>query len=90
MATLRLDSVGLYGLLAAFNAWFFVGVAVLIVGFAAELNRATPALWILALYLLAVVVVIDATVPLLFHTPEYWWVYKHIGVAAVPTGRMAV
>ncbi len=81
MAALRLDSVGLYGLLASVNAWFFIGVALLIVGFAAELSRAHRHLWILVLYVLAIVIVIDATVPLLFHTPEYWWVYKHIGVA---------
>jgi hypothetical protein len=81
MAALRLNSVGLYGLLATVDAWFFVGLALLIVGFAAELSRAHRQLWILVLYLLAIVVVVDATVPLLFHAPEYQWVYKHIGVS---------
>jgi hypothetical protein len=38
-------------------------------------------LWILALHVIAIVVVIYATVPLLFDSPEYSWVYKHIGVA---------
>jgi hypothetical protein len=80
MAGLNLDSIGLYGLLASVDAWFFVGLALLIVGFAAELSRSQRQLWILVLYVLATVVVIDATVPLLFHAPEYQWVYKHIGV----------
>ncbi len=81
LATLRLDSIGLYGLLAAVNAWFFVGLALLIVGFAVEFSRANRQLWILILYLVALVVVIHATEPLLFGTPEYWWVFKHIGVS---------
>jgi len=36
---------------------------------------------VLALYIVALVIVIHATVPLLSHAPEYSWVYKHIGVA---------
>ncbi len=81
LAALRVDSVGLYGLLAAVNAWFFVGLALLIVGFAAEFARPSRQLWILVLYLVGIVVVIDATAPLLYHTPSYWWVFKHIGVS---------
>jgi hypothetical protein len=81
IATLRLDSLGLYGLLATVDAWFYVGLALLLGGFAVELARKGRALWILVLYVLAIVVVIHATVPILFHVPEYAWVYKHIGVA---------
>jgi hypothetical protein len=81
MATLRVGSIGAYGLLAAVDAWFFVGLGLLIVGFAAELSRPHRQLWIQLLYLVAIVVVIDATAPVLFHTPGYWWVYKHIGVS---------
>ncbi len=81
IATLRLDSVGLYGLLAAVDAWFYVGVALLIGGFALELARKDRKLWVAVPYVVAIVVVIDATVPILFHAPEYAWVYKHIGVA---------
>jgi hypothetical protein len=81
MATVRINSIGSYGLLAAVDPWFFVGLGLLIVGFAAELARSHRQLWILLLYLVAIVVVIDATAPVLFHTPSYWWVYKHIGVS---------
>ena len=78
---LQVNSLGLYGVLASVDAWFFVGLALLIGGFAVELARGQRQLWVLVVYVLSIVVVIDATVPLLYHTPEYQWVFKHIGVA---------
>ena len=83
VAQLHLSAVGLYGLLASVNAWFFVGLALLVGGFVLEISRVRPRQWVLALYIVALVVVIHATVPLLSHSPEYSWVYKHIGVARI-------
>ena len=81
VAQLNISTVGLYGLLASVSAWFFVGIALLVGGFALEISRVRPRQWVLALYIVALVIVIHATVPLLSHAPEYSWVYKHIGVA---------
>ncbi|MGO8905132.1 MAG: hypothetical protein ACLQMH_05845, partial [Solirubrobacteraceae bacterium] len=81
LARLRLDALGTYGLLAAVDAWFYLGLALLIGGFARELCRPRRVTWIPTLYVLGIVVVIYATVPLLFHAPELAWAYKHIGVA---------
>ncbi|HEX2703171.1 MAG TPA: hypothetical protein VHM72_07045 [Solirubrobacteraceae bacterium] len=81
VAELHLSAVGLYGLLDAVSAWFFVGIGLLVGGFALEISRIRPRQWVLGLYIVALVVVIHATVPLLSRAPEYSWVYKHIGVA---------
>jgi hypothetical protein len=77
----RLADADLYGLLGIADAWFFVGLGLIVGGFVVELVRAQPRVWVLGLYLVGLVVAIHATVPLASGTPEYAWVYKHIGVA---------
>lgn len=81
LATYRLASTGLWGLFASVSILFPVGIVLMVVGFAWELMRRRPSAVVLGLYLFALVIVIHATVPLLFsHEPEYQWVYKHIGI----------
>ena len=76
------QAIGPYGVLASANAWFFVGLAVLLAGMVAELSRTRPRTWLLGAFLIALIVAIHTTVPLLYGgTPEYAWVYKHVGVA---------
>ena len=74
-------AIGSYGLLAGANPWFLLGVAMLVTGFLIELQRSDARGWVLGLGIVAVIVAIHATVPILYGTPEYAWVYKHIGVA---------
>jgi hypothetical protein len=81
VSRLRLADADLYGLLGIADAWFYVGLALIVGGFVVELFRAQPRGWVLGLYLVGLVVAIHATVPLASGTPEYAWVYKHIGVA---------
>ena len=45
-----------------------------------ELLSRAPRAWLLITYLLALMAVIYAAVPILFKVPEYEWVYKHIGI----------
>ena len=69
-------------MLASANAWFFLGLALLLAGLLAELSRSRPRTWLLGAYLVGLIVAIHTTVPLLYGgTPEYAWVYKHVGVA---------
>jgi hypothetical protein len=76
------QAIGPYGLLANADAWLLVGLALLLAGLLAELSRPQPRTWLLGAYLLGLIVAIHATVPLLYGgTPEYAWVYKHMGVA---------
>lgn len=81
VATYHLDTTGLFGLFGSVSLLFPLGLLLLILGSVRELIRPTQSDVILGLYLVALVVVIHATVPLIAsHEPEYQWVYKHIGV----------
>lgn len=77
---LRRSGVGIYGLLASANAWFVIGLLVLLAGLVLELRRSEPRSWLLALQLLGLIVAIYSTIPIIFGAPEYAWVYKHIGI----------
>jgi hypothetical protein len=79
-ANLRLPENGLYGLLAVIGPWYFVALGLIVLGFIAEIFRMKPSGWVLGVHLFALVVAIHGTVPLAAGTPEYAWVYKHLGV----------
>ena len=76
---LRPSGIGLYGLLASADLWFVLGFALLAAGFLLEL-RASARNWVLGLQLVALIVAIHASVPIIFKAPEYAWVYKHVGI----------
>ena len=78
---LRPSAIGDYGLLASANAFFVLGLVALIAGFVVELARSSPRGWLLTLNLIGLVVAIHATIPIINGgTPEYAWVYKHVGI----------
>jgi hypothetical protein len=82
VSQIQRQAIGPYGVLASANAWFFLGLAALLAGMVAELSRSRPRTWLLGSFLVALIVAIHTTVPLLYGgTPEYAWVYKHVGVA---------
>jgi hypothetical protein len=82
VSQIQRQAIGPYGVLASANAWFFLGLAALLAGMVAELSRTRPRTWLLGAFLVALIVAIYATVPLLYGgTPEYAWVYRHIGIA---------
>jgi hypothetical protein len=81
VSRLALPGAGSYGLLAGANPWFLLGLALPLVSLVLELRSRRRA-WLLGAQLLALIVAIHATVPLLYGVPEYAWVYKHIGIAA--------
>ena len=78
---LRPGAIGDYGLLASANAFFILGLAALMAGFIVELARSSPRGWLLTLNLVGLIVAIHATIPIVYGgTPEYAWVYKHLGI----------
>lgn len=74
------DRINDWGLFPALPLAFFVALGLLVVSIVLLLvdRRLSPVR--LALHLVALVVVLHATVPLVFAEPNYPWVYKHIGV----------
>ena len=82
VSRLQVPAIGPYGLLAAAGFWVVAGLLVLLGGFVVELLRGAPRGWVLGVYLAGLIVAIHAVVPIVYGTPEYAWVYKHIGIAA--------
>jgi hypothetical protein len=81
VSKIRPQSIGLYGLLASANIWFVLGLVALLAGGLLELTRREPRWWLLGTYLVALIVAIHGTLPILFgNVPEYAWVYKHVGI----------
>jgi hypothetical protein len=80
ISNINIESISPYGLLANADVWYFLGLALLLGGGLVELLGETPRAWLLITYLVALMIVIYATVPILFKVPEYEWVYKHIGI----------
>jgi hypothetical protein len=81
VSELHPSSVGGYGLLASANVFFVLGFVALMAGFVLELGCAKPRGWLLTLDLIGLIVAIHATVPIINGgTPEYAWVYKHLGI----------
>ena len=81
LTRLRLPGPGSYGLLADGDVWLIVGLAAPVISLVLEL-RGERRGWLMAVSLIALIVAVHATVPLLYHVPEYAWVYKHIGIAS--------
>jgi hypothetical protein len=78
---LRPAAVGDYGLLTSANTFFVLGLVALMAGFVVELARSSPRGSLLTLNLIALIVAIHATIPIVYGgTPEYAWVYKHVGI----------
>ncbi|HYX44739.1 MAG TPA: hypothetical protein VE760_06815, partial [Acidimicrobiales bacterium] len=69
-----------YGLLPALPLVFLVAVALLVGSTAVVLSRAELSPVRLALHLVALVLFLHGTVPLVFSQPIFPWVYKHVGV----------
>ena len=81
VSRIQRQAIGPYGVLASANAWFILGLVLLLAGMLAELGRPRARTWLLGAYLIGLIVAIHSTVPLLYGgTPEYAWVYKHVGV----------
>jgi hypothetical protein len=75
-----LNRISGVGLLAALPPAYYAAFALLIVGFAVAVTREEISPRVLGLYVLALVLVLHGTTPLLYDEPRYPWVYKHIAV----------
>jgi hypothetical protein len=82
--------VGDYGLLSVMHPTFFVAVGLCVVGFLLEVRRDDRRGWLLVGYLVLMILILHATVPILVREPEYAWTYKHVGVIELfrTTGRI--
>ncbi|WP_239334670.1 hypothetical protein [Frankia sp. CiP3] len=69
-----------YGLSPRLGALWYTGLAVLVVGAAANLCRRRMSGTVAGGYLVALATALYGTIPLIVDEPRYAWTYKHIGV----------
>ena len=75
-----LDRMAGLGLLNAMPPTYFLAFALLLCGFVAAITRPVLSQRLLGAYVLALLVVLHATTPLLYDEPRYTWTYTHLGV----------
>jgi hypothetical protein len=77
---LRVGTLDDFGLLPVFPLSFFAALALLVASFVSALCSERPSQLVLAGHVLALIVFLHGTMPLIFAEPFYPWVYKHFGV----------
>jgi hypothetical protein len=80
VSTIRAGSLDDYGLLPVFPLSFFAGLTLLVVSFVIVLCSPRPSQVLLAGHVLALILFLHGTMPLIFSEPFYPWAYKHFGV----------
>lgn len=74
------DAIDDWGLFPALPVIFFVALGLLVASIVVVLTQDTLSPLRLTVHLVALVVVLHGTVPLIFSAPNYPWAYKHMGV----------
>ena len=80
LVRIRVDAMTDYGLVTVLPVSYFAALVVLVVGFVVTVARPRPVRGAALAYVLALVLILHGTVPLLFDQPHYAWQYKHFGV----------
>jgi hypothetical protein len=73
-------AMGPYGLPAVLPIVFYAGLALLVVSAGTELARRRPSRWRMSMHVVALVVMLYGTAPLVYSQGRYSWLYKTIGV----------
>jgi hypothetical protein len=76
----RLSELGQYGLLPVLPPGWYGGLALLVIGAVIAVSVRQSSAWMIGAFVVAIVVVLYATIPAISHDPQYAWLYKHVGV----------
>jgi GT2 family glycosyltransferase len=80
LAGADLTQIGGTGLLGAMPPTYFLAFALLLGGFVVAVSRPALEPKLLGIYVVALVLVLHGTTPLLYDEPRYPWVFPHLGV----------
>jgi GT2 family glycosyltransferase len=86
----EVGQIGGIGLLSAMPPGWFLALLLLVGGFAMALRGSPAAPKLLGLYVVALIVVVHGTTPLLYDQPRYTWTYNHLGVIGLIAENGAV
>jgi GT2 family glycosyltransferase len=90
LRTTHLTRMAGLGLLDAVPPTYFVAFGLVLIGFAAAVSRRRIDSKLLALYTLALLLLLYGTIPLLYSEPRFTWSYKHFGVIELISATGAV
>jgi hypothetical protein len=78
----RIDTSSMvdHGLVSVLPVTYLAALALLVASFVWQLSRPVPSVVRLGIHVGILVLLLHATVPLVFAEPRYSWVYKHFGV----------
>ena len=68
------------GLLSVFPLSIYVALGLLTIGFCLAVQRPQTPVWLLALYVIALIVIVHGTPNILYGTLRYAWAWKHVGI----------
>jgi hypothetical protein len=80
LPTIDVRSMTDLGLLSVFPLAVYIAFGLLTIGFCVAVQRPQTPVWLLALYVIALVVIIHGTPNILYGTLRYSWAWKHIGI----------
>lgn len=80
IAGVKRQAINDYGLIPALPVAFFVALLLLVVSIGIALSKPRPSRASLLVHLLALVLMLHGTLPLVLAEPQYAYVYKHFGV----------
>ena len=80
LPTIQVRDMTDLGLLSVIPLSIYIALGLLTVGFCLAVQRPQTPSWLLALYVMALVVIIHGTPNILYGTLRYSWAWKHIGI----------
>lgn len=80
LASADLSRIDGLGLISAMPPTYFLAFATLLIGFILAVSRERVSPPLLGGYVLALILVLHGTTPLLYDEPRYQWVYNHLAV----------
>jgi hypothetical protein len=82
LLTINTSAMNEVGLVDVFPIAYFVGLGLVVVGFIGELLGKRSSTSMLIAHLVLLVLMVHATIPIIFPEPHYAWTYKHFGVTS--------
>jgi hypothetical protein len=80
ISDIDLTKISDIGLFSALPPLFFLAVGLLTVSFGVAVHQQRLPGFILLVHVVALIIIIHGTIPLVYEAPRYSWTYKHIGV----------
>jgi hypothetical protein len=80
LRSIDVSRIGAYGLVPLFPVTFFAALGILIVSFTFSVNRDRAPAMILTAHVVALIVILHATPPILYGHLRYSWAWKHVGI----------